>query len=83
VNEQTENLTRVKSRIAGAVVEFCRSRLRSKFTMTELVAFVVAAVGGAPDSPSRILRELRREGVVDYEVVSRAQSVYFVGAVRE
>jgi hypothetical protein len=35
VNEQTENLTRVKSRIAGAVVEFCRSRLRSKFTMTE------------------------------------------------
>lgn len=32
----------------------------------------------APDSPGRILRQLRQQGVLNYAVVSRRQSLYRV-----
>lgn len=82
---QAANLTRVSDRIAHHVWLFCFYRLNGApdFTADDLRRYVAIAVPGiAPDSPSRILRELRKQGRVDYEVVSRAQSLYRVVAVR-
>jgi hypothetical protein len=81
MTQQSLNLARVKSTIAPLIVQFCRSRIQSRFTMAELVAFVAERVTGAPDSPSRILRCLRAEGALDYVVLSRKSSTYFVASV--
>lgn len=72
---------RVAARISSHVLHFCRWRLRhgqAQFRLQELTDHVQAAFGGklAPDSPRRILCLLRRQGLLKYEVVSRAQSLY-------
>ena len=75
-----EQLDRVTDRIAPHIIEFWERRLDSEereFHMDELLTHVsrnVTAV--APDSPGRILRDLRRSGIVNYEVVNRRQSLY-------
>jgi hypothetical protein len=83
---QAANLQRVSDNIAHHVIFFCRRRLRTTramFRADDLVTYVQSRmVLVAPDSPSRILRELRRQGRVDYVVVSRAASLYRVVAVR-
>jgi hypothetical protein len=73
-NKQEENLDRVKERISGAVQEFCG--LHSQFHMVELADFVGKRTGVAPDSPGRILRQLRSLGKVQYRVVDRRSSLY-------
>lgn len=79
---QAAHLARVSAKIAGAVLDFCRGRLaegRPDFHAEELLAHVGAQVAGlAPDSPSRVLRLLRREGRLDYAVLSRKDSLYRV-----
>jgi hypothetical protein len=87
--EQLENLERVSDRISGAVLAYCRrvlaTRQRPVFHMEELRAYVLKQNLGpvAPDSPGRILRQLRLEGKVDYKVISRSESVYLVIALPE
>lgn len=74
-NSDRPDLARVSERISAAVLEFCGRT--SRFHMTELVAFVRDRVGTvAPDSASRILRQLRRAGKVRYRVVDRSASLY-------
>jgi hypothetical protein len=84
---QAAHLDRVQSKIAAAVLAFCRMRLATpsrEFTMGELVYYVGYQVENvAPDSPSRILRQLRREGAVGYVVVNRRQSLYRVTGVQQ
>lgn len=77
--EQQANLERVGQNIAGYVADFCRSRVRegrAEFHMADLTTFVNARSTIAPDSAGRILRDLRRRKVIDYEVVSRSRSLY-------
>jgi hypothetical protein len=85
--EQRANLDRVSNNIARLVTDFCRRRLedrRAEFHMTDLTGYVNARSTIAPDSAGRILRELRRQKVIDYTVVNRAQSLYQVlGVVSE
>lgn len=84
-DEQRENLERVHLSIGAIVTEFCRERLRSsepEFHMAELTSYVLARSMRAPASPDRILRQLRTEGAVKYEVVNRSQSLYRVTDVR-
>lgn len=80
------NLQRVTDNIANEVLFFCKYVLRhngGRFVASTLLTHVRTMIGNvAPDSPSRILRELRRQGRVDYEVVSRRASLYRVVAVR-
>jgi hypothetical protein len=83
MTQQSLDLTRVKSRIAPLIVAFCRQRVQDRFTMRELVEYVAGAIGVAPDSPSRILRDLRAAGAVEYVVLSRKNSLYFVASVAE
>lgn len=83
--EQQENLDRVKLSIGSIVEESCRERLASdavEFRISELTAYVLGRSVRAPASPDRILRQLRLDGVVNYEVVNRAQSLYRIRGVR-
>ena len=73
---QQTNIKRVGGRIGPTVLEFCADHLGQQFYMRDLESFVSTRVPGAPDSPSRILRDLRQSNHIDYEVVSRSQSLY-------
>lgn len=81
-----ENLNRCRAKLAGAIVAFCRGRLaedRRDFHAEELLTWCRSQVNGlAPDSPSRILRLLRREGRLTYVVLSRRDSLYRLLVVR-
>jgi hypothetical protein len=83
---QAANLQRVSDNIAHEVLFFCQYILRhngGQFVASTLLTHVRTMIGNvAPDSPSRILRKLRRQGRVDYVVVSRAASLYRVVGVR-
>lgn len=81
--EQSAQIERVTDRIGFLVFEFCANTgAGRRFRMEELTAFVAARAQVAPDSPGRILRQLRRAGHVDYHVVNRAESLYELTAVR-
>jgi hypothetical protein len=75
-----EHLYRVTDRIAPHIIQFWEDKLDSddpEFHMDELLNHVdrnVIAV--APDSPGRIMRDLRQHRLVNYEVVNRRQSLY-------
>lgn len=85
MSEQDDNLARVSTKIAPVVLRFCRKRWRRgepEFHMEELVKFVKNRTQIAPDSPSRILRKLRLDKRIDYNVVSRSESLYELTYVR-
>jgi hypothetical protein len=69
-----ENLGRVRDRIHFLVSDFCKSH--KEFRMQDLLSYVESRVDGyiAPDSPGRILRDLRKKGWVQYEVIDRKSS---------
>lgn len=81
LSPQTENLERVSQRIGPHVEEFCKQRIErgaTVFFADELREYIQSAAGGAPDSASRILRDLRSKGRINYRVISRADSLYEV-----
>jgi len=64
-------------RIASAVVDFVGSHLDREFTASDLRRFVMSRVDGtAPGSADRIMRMLRKDGVINYALVSRPKSLY-------
>ncbi len=76
------HLDRCTSRIGRAVLAFCRDRAGAgAFRMDELRAHLASlGIVTAPASPDRVLRDLRRRGLVRVECVSRAGSLYRVEA---
>jgi hypothetical protein len=84
MGEQQENLERVSDRIAGVVLDYCRKILTTRqppsFHMEELRAYVLEQNIGqvAPDSPGRILRQLRLNQLIGYTVISRSESAYLL-----
>jgi DNA-binding PadR family transcriptional regulator len=78
MSEQTENLGRVRDSIAPHIIRFIRERAGREFHGADLQQYVASQVNGfiAPGSPDRILRDLRKRGVVDYELLSRSRSLY-------
>jgi hypothetical protein len=80
MGEQAENLERVGDQIALHIVAFAKLRLEQEapdFRMDDLVEFVRTKVPTlAPDSASRVLRDLRQHGALGYIVVSRRGSHY-------
>lgn len=85
MNEQAKNQKRVAARIDRHVFAFLRERLGesmtpAKFYMSELTDHVTKAVGRyvAPDSPGRILRQMRKSGRVEVDLLDRALSLYEV-----
>lgn len=70
-----EQLTRVRTELGPRIVAWAAERLATgcaEFRASELKV----AVAGAPASPDRVLRDLRKRGVVGYEVVSKPKSLY-------
>jgi len=78
VNEQTEQIERVGDAIASHVSAFVTANMEREFHVEDLRRYVYDHVAGyvSPDSPGRILRDLRQQGRVNYVVVSRAKSLY-------
>jgi hypothetical protein len=75
------HLESVSSRIGAAILDFMRLHDGLNFFADDLRRHVIAQVGTvAPGSADRILRDLRQKGLIEYEVVNRAQSLYFCGA---
>jgi hypothetical protein len=83
MSSDPQERARVRSRIGSLILEFCRQS--DKFHMEDLRRFVERRVGGriAPASPDRILRQLRQERYLDYQVLSRTESLYRVRWVLE
>ena len=75
---------RVRSRIGEVILSFCMRQI-GPFHMGQLLRYVEGHMDGrvAPGSPERILRLLRKELLLDYEVVSRRDSLYRIRWVRE
>jgi hypothetical protein len=78
--EQKENLARVTARIGQAILVFhseLQETANRQFHMEELRKYVQFRTSLlAPASADRVLRDLRSKGLIDYEVVNRAQSLY-------
>jgi hypothetical protein len=71
----------VDRRLRPIVLGFCRLHLFDEFHMRDLVEYVNARLSSAPESAGRILRLLRTDGVVDFDVVNRRQSLYVIRSV--
>ncbi len=72
------HLERVSERISGAILRFCRTH-PGTWHMDELRRAVAREVGEiAPASPDRVLRSLRQQHRLYYQVVSRRESLYRV-----
>ena len=80
--DDREERRRVYGRIAPLIIAFADEHAGGTFHAEDLRIYVRdRAPEIAPDSSSRILRELRLEGRLDYEVLNRRQSLYqFRGA---
>ena len=81
--EQQENLKRVKDRLSAHVKAFCcEIGTGGRFYAEDLRKSVLAKFKVAPDSPGRILRDLRQSGELDYCIVNRRQSLYELTEIR-
>ncbi len=77
--EQPAELARVTSVLAKRILEFFawRSRGASEFHASELHDWVEKSIPNtAPASADRVMRDLRKAGLVRYVVVNRRQSLY-------
>lgn len=84
--EQEREIERVSDRIAHLIMKFAKhvqTNERGEFVMAELLEYVSQRAQVAPDSPGRILRDLRASGRISYEVVNRAASLYRITRVKE
>ncbi len=79
-------LRRVRTAIAGSILEFLEERLRTgrvRFHAEDLHVHVARQTQRAPGSADRVLRLLRADGFCVYTLVSRSQSLYEVVSVGE
>jgi len=75
--EDRHERSRVYDHIAPLVLEFAAAYTGKQFHAEDLRRFVLKhAPAVAPNSPYRILYELKREGRLNYKVISRSQSLY-------
>lgn len=82
-DEQPANLSRVRDRLSAHVKAFCEEIGQGgRFYAEDLRKSVLAKFKVAPDSPGRILRDLRQSGELDYCIVNRRQSLYELTEIR-
>jgi len=74
---QAEHLERVTARIGVATREFFRNSTVADFHADDLRRYVIGRCGVvAPASADRVLRELRKQHLLNYVVLNRRQSLY-------
>lgn len=84
-DEQEKELARVSSGIAAHILDFFRVRgVGAEFRVSNLNDYVCMKTGGhvAPGSSDRVMRDLRKRRLLDYELVSRSKSLYRVKGVQ-
>lgn len=75
-------LASTANRISGAIIAFCRNHERAEFFADDLRNYVREQVGYcAPGSADRVLRDLRKRGLVMYRCIDRGNSRYTVDGV--
>lgn len=80
-SEQGAHLARVGKKIAPFIVEFFHRNAGAQFHMEDLRHYVQErAPAISPDSPSRVMRDLKAKSVIDYVLLSRRDSLYQVRA---
>ncbi len=63
--------------VESAIRSFFYEFHTDMFHMEELRDFVIHEVGKlAPDTPGRVMRGMRQRGAINYEVLSRSESLY-------
>ncbi|HWO14749.1 MAG TPA: hypothetical protein VNN80_34840 [Polyangiaceae bacterium] len=76
-DDAPEERRRVYGKIAPLILMFARDRAGQQFHVEQLRQYVDAhAHDIAPDSPGRILRELRQQRLLNYVVIDRRNSLY-------
>lgn len=74
---QQMELFRVTERIGQLVLEFFRAhQVGEEFHAEDLRRFVDKHCVSAPGSADRVMRSLRKQGLINYSVVSRKSSLY-------
>lgn len=72
----------VSERLAPTILEFCREHVGKQFFADDLRKYVRHKVGScAPGSADRVLRDLRQRGELEYSVVNRRKSLYYMEKV--
>ena len=77
-SEQGRELARVEGRIAESIIAWCRKHEGSDFHLSAMTADVMAETLCAPDSPRRVLQQLRDSGQVQVDCLKRGRSYYRV-----
>ena len=76
-SEQQTQLRRVTGNIADLILAFFEGyQVGEMFHAEDLFKFVAARCDVAPASVDRVMRDMRRRGWVNYEVVNRSASLY-------
>jgi len=78
-NDTPLERSRVFGKLAPIIMQYAERNAGRTFHVEQLRRYVERAypgVGVAPDSPGRILRELRLLGKLDYVVLNRRDSLY-------
>lgn len=74
---QQMELFRVSERIGELVLEFFRAiNIDETFHAEDLENFVSKYVKSTPGSATRVMRDLRKKGVLNYSLVKRSESLY-------
>jgi hypothetical protein len=75
---ENQNLKKARAKLEGPILDFLRviqDAPCQTFSIPALTWHCLQLTGCAPDSPSRILRKLREDLVLDYEVTAGSQAV--------
>lgn len=62
--------------VGDLISDFQRSQKTNSFHMKDLTDFVLGNMMVAPDTPGRIMRDMKKRGKVNYVLISRSQSLY-------
>lgn len=62
--------------VGDQIQDFRRQQGLLPFHMKDLTDFVISNMMVAPDTPGRILRDMKKKGKVNYSLLSRAKSLY-------
>lgn len=77
LDSHERNLSRNSERLAASILRFCTPG--KAFHMDALREWVEKECGKvAPDSPGRVMRDLRQKGLLDVVLLSRRESLYRV-----
>ena len=76
-NDDPEERARVYGKLAPLIMAYYHEDHGRSFHADDLLLYVLDYVPDvAPDSPGRILRQLRQEGKLYYVVINRRESLY-------